>query len=127
MHKPNPQTKHQKALAATRTLLLAQREHQLRDLVMLMLFENQLRLLSVHVAGQSSHCEHTMTLCLSLLRITYPTALGLQFSRDLVMSKPFVILKHSTIRLFMISLHDWSSGPTPLKRQQNDECPSCRY
>ena len=92
-------------------------EHQLRDLVMLMLFENQLRLLSVHVAGQSAHCEHTMTLCLSLLRITYPTALGLQTSRDHVMSKPVVIQKHATIRSIVISLRDWSSGPTPLKRQ----------
>jgi hypothetical protein len=41
-------------LSATPTPLLAQREHQLRDLVMLMLCENQLRLLLVHVAGQSA-------------------------------------------------------------------------
>ncbi len=41
-------------LAATPTPLLAQREHQLRHLVILMLFESQHRLLLVHVAGQSA-------------------------------------------------------------------------
>ena len=71
--------------------------------------------------GKVSQCEHTMTLCLSLLRITYPTALGLQTSRDNVMSKPVVIQKHATIRSIVISLRDWSSGPTPLKRQTLDE------
>ena len=37
--------------------------HQLRDLVMLMLFENQLRLLLIMLLGIAPHCEHTATLC----------------------------------------------------------------
>ena len=45
--------------------------HQLRDLVMLMLFENQLRLLLVMLLGIAPHCEQTVTLCLSLLRILH--------------------------------------------------------
>ncbi len=68
-----PKTKHQKGkktdgfakkiekvrrrkptLAATPTPIFAQREHQLRHLLILMLFESQHRLLLVHVAGQSA-------------------------------------------------------------------------